>query len=204
MFEAHLSAYIAAASVIMATPGPANMLMISRGASSRTEGLMALAGLLAANLMLLLAAILGISSLVLASESAFIALKWMGAAYLFYLGARLLLSGTARHGARPASAKRRAAEGFLTGATNPKALIFYFAFLPQFLAEGTPAQPQLVGLGLVDLALAAVIFGAYALTGSSLMPLMRRAGIRTWLDRCAGGVMLACGAMLLRTARAAG
>lgn len=201
MFEANLAAYVAASALIMAAPGPANMLVMSRGASSLRDGAIALCGLLAANLMLLGAVIFGIAALILASQPAFLAVKWLGAAYLLYLGVRFILS--ADRAAGPSTAQRSAVDGFLTGVTNPKALIFYFAFLPQFLTDRAPAQSQLIGLGIVDLALAALIFGAYALAGSSLLRLMAHSQVRAWLNRCVGGVMMVSAAMILRTARPA-
>jgi len=203
MFEANLAAYALAAVLIMAAPGPANMLVMSRGASSLNSGVTALLGLLAANVVLLGAVVLGLSSLLLASQAAFTALKWIGAAYLFYLGVRLIGHAGRGKDSSP-SAKHGAIDGFLTGVTNPKALIFYFAFLPQFLSERAPAQAQLVGLGIVDLALTAAVFGAYAVAGSGLMRVLRRASLRAWLDRCVGAVMVASGLMILRTARPAG
>lgn len=202
MFEANLAAYLVAAAFIMAVPGPANMLVMSRGAASLWAGLVALLGLVAANAILLSAAILGISSLVLASQPAFLALKWIGAAYLLYLGVQLIRNA-GRGGASAPPARRSALDGFLTGITNPKALIFYFAFLPQFLTDRAPAHMQLIGLGIVDFVLVAIVFGAYAAAGSSLMRLMRAARVRAWLDRCVGGVMIASAALVLRTARPA-
>ncbi len=202
IFEANLAAYVAAAALIMAAPGPANMLVMSRGASSLRAGVIALLGLMTANLLLLGAATFGISSLVLASQTAFLALKWIGAAYLLFLGVHLIRNA-GRGEKLPPSSKRRALDGFLTGVTNPKALIFYFAFLPQFLTDRAPAQAQLIGLGIVDLALVAIVFGAYAMAGSSLMRILRGARVRIWLDRSVGGVMVASAALVLRTARPA-
>lgn len=200
MFEAHLAAYAVAAALIMAAPGPANLLIMSRGASSFGAGAVAVLGLMTANLLLLGAAIFGLTSVVLASQGAFMALKWIGAAYLFYLGLKFVRdAGQTRE--RIAPVDRNALNGFLTGITNPKALLFYFAFLPQFLTDRAPAQLQLIGLGIVDLALVAGVFGAYAFAGSSLIVLLRRRQLRAWLDRCVGGVMMASAAMILRVAR---
>lgn len=200
MLESNLAAYVIAASLIMAAPGPANMLVMTRGASSLRAGVLAVVGLLASNVVLLAAAILGLSSLVLASAAAFLALKWIGALYLFILGVRLILkAGACSKSVRPM--EQSVLSGFLTGVTNPKALIFYFAFLPQFVTDRSAAPLQLIGLGLADLALAAAIFGAYAAAGSGLMRLLKRSQIRVWLDRCVGGVMIGSAGLVLKTAR---
>ena len=159
MFEANLAAYVLAATLIMAAPGPANLLIMSRGASSLRAAAVALLGLMTANLLLLGAAILGISSIVLASQPAFAAVKLIGAAYLLYLGVQLIRRAGKRHEVAP-STTRRLLDGFLTGITNPKALIFNVAFLPQFLSDRAPAHVQLMGLGIIDLALVVVGEGA--------------------------------------------
>jgi homoserine/homoserine lactone efflux protein len=202
MFEANLLGYAAAAALVMVTPGPANILIMARGASSSRAGAIALVGLLTANLMLLGAVIFGIASLLLASQPAFIAMKWIGAAYLLYLGVQFIRKAGHVSESAP-SPERGMLDGFLTGISNPKALVFYFAFLPQFLTDHAPAHWQLIGLGTVDLVLAAVIFGAYALAGSSMMRFMHRAGVRAWIDRCAGGVMMVSAGMILRTVQPA-
>lgn len=202
MFEANLHLYVPAAFLLMLMPGPANALVMSRGARSVGAGLMSVAGVLASVVVLLAAAILGVSSILIASQPAFLALKWAGAAYLCYLGVKMILGGGGT-ALRSAGVGAAAWEGFLTGVTNPKALIFYFAFLPQFVTDRAPVQWQLVGLGVVDLCLAAVVFSAYALAGAQLMRVLSGARVRAWLDRCVGAAMIASAFAVLRTARPA-
>jgi homoserine/homoserine lactone efflux protein len=202
MFEAHIAFYIPVAMLLMATPGPANTLVMSRSATSLGAALAVVAGLLVSIVVLLSAAILGLASLVLASQPAFLALKWIGAAYLFYLGVHLIQQAGRTEAASP-SVRGSAVSGFLTGVTNPKALIFYFAFLPQFLSDKSPVQLQMIGLGLVDLALAAIVFGLYALAGFKLTRALRALNARGWLDRVVGAVMITSAVAVLRTARSA-
>jgi homoserine/homoserine lactone efflux protein len=82
-----------------------------------------------------------------------------------------------------------------------KALVFYVAFLPQFLTERAPLRLQLIGLGMVDLLLVAIVFGSYVLVGSGLVRLLRRSGVQAWFDRCIGGVMIGSATLVLRTVR---
>lgn len=147
----------------------------------------------------------GLGALILASAAAFAALKWVGAAYLVWLGVRML-RGAGRHvAAAPApggGAGRVFRDVWLVTALNPNSIAFLVAFVPQFLDPARPAAPQ---IGVVIATMTAIGFlnsGGYALLASSLGGLVRRPGARAWMDRVGGGTLIAMGAATALARRA--
>jgi len=169
------------------------------------EAIFALAGRLAAFAVMLALALVGLAGVLTRSQTAFELVKWAGVAYLAYLGVRSLL---ARSSAKthiddvPTSAGRliRARREFLTVAANPKALLLFTAFLPQFVDRAEPVAGQLVVLGSLYITLELLAATGWALAGHRLRlaDLGRRA--RRRMDRAVGGVFLGM-AGLLATAR---
>ena len=137
-------------------PGPAVLLVLStalrRGLPSATR---ATAGILTGNTMYFALSATGIAAVIVASHLVFSALKWAGAAYLVWLGLRMLLARAGSHGAgalRPAANSERVfVRAFIVQAANPKALVFFIALLPQFInpAGSVPQQILLLGLSSV-------------------------------------------------------
>jgi threonine/homoserine/homoserine lactone efflux protein len=181
------------------------LLVIGRGVGQgrRTAFMSAVGMTLVSGSVQLLLLALGIASLVQASPFAFELLRWLGAAYLIWLGCRLLVgSGRQRRRvavARSISDAAALREGTINNLTNPKALAFLFAFLPQFVdpANGWPVAMQLLLLGIVtklsNLAiLSAVAFGA----GTFGRWLARRPALIAWQERFAGAVMVGLGLRL--------
>lgn len=201
---AQLLAFLAAAVLITATPGPDNLMVLSTGMSrGRRRGIAFGLGCALGCLSHTALAVLGVSALVAASPLAFTALKWIGGGYLVWLGLRALrsrggtLSGADGSGDESAAALFR--RGLLANAVNPKVVLFFLSFLPQFVvpAQG-PVALQLGVLGLVFTAQAALIFallGAFA--GSIGVWLNRRPGAGAWLDRIAGVVFIGLGLRII-------
>jgi threonine/homoserine/homoserine lactone efflux protein len=152
----HLAAFIGAGLLLAITPGPDMAYIIGR---SSTQG--ARAGAIAALaagagcLVHISAAALGLSALIAASATAFAALKWIGVAYLCYVGWSMWRgasdSAPAKKGPVPAStAGRIFLQGFLTNVLNPKVALFFLAFLPQFVDPAAPSKPiAFLFLGLI-------------------------------------------------------
>jgi threonine/homoserine/homoserine lactone efflux protein len=203
-----LVAFLIAAVVLAITPGPGIAYVVARTvAGGRSEGLASCIGTGIGGLLHVLAAALGLSLLVAESAMAFGMLKYLGAAYLVYLGVRMLrrkdatfvLPGVAAQGAA-----RALREGILVEALNVKTALFFLAFLPQFVAPALPLAPQLVVLGSICVALntlvdVAAVFAAQWLLSSGPA---REARARM-LTRASGVTMLGLGAFLALARREA-
>ena len=149
--------FLVAALVLALTPGPGIAYVVARTvAGGRAEGLASCVGTGLGGMLHVGAAALGLSLLLAQSATAFAVVKWVGAAYLVYLGLRLLLTRPAAPAPKASSAggpRRALLEGILVEALNVKTALFFLAFLPQFLVEGSPAAPQLVVMGTICVAL---------------------------------------------------
>jgi threonine/homoserine/homoserine lactone efflux protein len=155
--------YLSAALLLAATPGPGIFYVAARSlAGGRAEGIASSFGTALGGLMHVLAGALGVSALVLASAELFTALKWLGVAYLVWLGLRTIIAARrdavqALAGADPAPAMgavRAFREGVVVEALNPKTAAFFLAFIPQFLdpSAGAVALPFIL-LGSISVVL---------------------------------------------------
>jgi threonine/homoserine/homoserine lactone efflux protein len=145
-------AFFIAALVLAVTPGPGIAYVVARtAAGGRAEGLASCVGTGLGGMLHVGAAALGLSVLLAQSAVAFSVVKYIGAAYLVYLGIRLLLSRAAftPAQAKPTGAGRALLEGILVEALNVKTALFFLAFLPQFLVSGPSVVLQLVVMGTV-------------------------------------------------------
>jgi threonine/homoserine/homoserine lactone efflux protein len=201
-------AFLFAAVVLAVTPGPGIAYVVARTvAGGRSEGLASCFGTGLGGLLHVLAAALGLSLLVAQSAIAFNVVKYVGAAYLIYLGVRLLLQKEHSFTANPVSAQgvRRALfEGIAVEALNVKTALFFLAFLPQFVSPGEPLVPQLVLLGSVCVALNTLVdviavFAANRLLKSGVA----RAARARLMTRMSGGTMLGLGTYLALARREA-
>jgi threonine/homoserine/homoserine lactone efflux protein len=196
-----LVAFLIAALVLAVTPGPSITYVVARTvAGGRSEGLASCIGTGIGGLLHVLAAALGLSLLVAESALAFGLLKYLGAAYLVYLGVRLLLRQDAAFvlpGVKAQGAARALREGILVEALNVKTALFFLAFLPQFVTPAMPLAPQLVLLGSVcvvlnTLADVAAVFAAQKLLSSG----PARAARARLLKRASGMTIMGLGAFL--------
>ncbi|SAK52651.1 LysE type translocator protein [Caballeronia temeraria] len=200
-------AFLIAAIVLAVTPGPGIAYVVARTvAGGRSEGMASCLGTAAGGLFHVAAAALGLSLLIARSAMLFGVVKYIGAAYLVYLGIRLLLrkdeaagiATVASHGAR-----RAFREGILVEALNVKTALFFLAFLPQFVAPGQPMIPQLVMLGSICVALNTLVdVGAVLAASRLLKSSAARAARARMLTRTSGVVMLGLGGYLALARRA--
>jgi threonine/homoserine/homoserine lactone efflux protein len=199
--------YFAAALVLAITPGPGIFYVAARSlAGGRAEGIASSFGTALGGLVHVLAGALGVSALVLASAELFTALKWLGAAYLVWLGLRTILdarrsaAGDMAGGASaPAMGTRRAfREGMVVEALNPKTAAFFLAFIPQFLdpSAGAVALPFIL-LGCISVTLNTMADIVVAIGASRIREgaATRPAFIRR-LREISGASMIALGAGL--------
>jgi threonine/homoserine/homoserine lactone efflux protein len=199
-----LLGFLSASLLITLSPGPDNLLVLSLGASrGRAAGVVFGLGCALGCLSHTLLAALGISALIAASDWAFTVLRLAGGAYLIYLGWQALRSSGALNAPAQSSPevslRQLFARGLLANAINPKVVLFFLAFLPQFvLLQRGPAPWQIAQLGLVFTLQAALLFGLLGyFAGHIGQWLQRRARAGLWLDRCAGAVFVALGLRLI-------
>jgi threonine/homoserine/homoserine lactone efflux protein len=210
MSEVTILAFALVAFIGIATPGPTVLLALTNG--SRYGVKRATAGMIGAMLsdfVLIGAVALGLGALLAASEFWFSVIKWLGAAYLAYLGVMLMRSrGTLElpsqaSQAMDAGATRSIfAKSLLVAVTNPKGYLFFSAFLPQFIVPALPQAPQYAMLAIVFASIDFMVMFGYALLGSQAIRFMRRSGA-IWLDRICGGALLALAGSLALYRRAA-
>ncbi len=200
--------FLGAALLLNLTPGPDMLFVAGTGAArGRRAGVLAALGVGAGCVFHTLLAALGLTALLAASELAFSAVKWAGAAYLVWTGVQML---RARPALSTAAAVPRSGspfwQGALTNALNPKVALFFLAFLPQFIAPGAPDQAlALLALGtLFNLGGTAVnLVVAFAASGLAAGFAARGGAGRTgtWLQRAAGALFIGLGVKLALSSR---
>lgn len=198
----NLFTYVAVVSVFVVMPGPSVLLTVSRSISSGTRaGLMTGLGIAAGDVVHTTLAVLGVSAILMASALAFAIMKYVGAAYLVYLGLKALLqhsSSLELPSGEGAFGKRAFVQGFLCEVLNPKSALFFLAFLPQFVdsAAGNP-HAQLAVFGLLFVVLGAVSTCGYALAAAGVGALLRtRSSLVKWQNKFVGGLYCALGIRL--------
>ena len=207
-----LIAFFGIAVVLALTPGPDNLFVLLQSAQHgwRT-GLCVVLGLCLGLVVHTSAVALGLAALLAASSLAFTLLKFVGAAYLAYLAWQALRVPAAANAGpaaapsgRPAAgALRMVGRGVLMNLSNPKVLIFFLAFLPQFADPARASvAPQILLLGLVFMLATLLVFGAIALFSGHFGALLQRsARAQQWLQRTAGLVFLGLALRLATSAR---
>ena len=200
--------FLIAAVVLAITPGPAIAYVVARTvAGGRPEGLASCLGTGLGGLLHVLAAAAGLSLVIAQSAVAFSVLKYLGAAYLVYLGVRMLVrkAPPATVAAVPSRGARRAlVEGVVVEVLNVKTALFFLAFLPQFVAPGAAAVSQLVLLGCICVALntlvdVVVVFAAHRLLRSEAASAARA----RLMTRASGVTMVGLGTFLALARREA-
>ena len=153
--------YLGTIMAMMSTPGPSHILMLSNSVGNGfKKSIYTALGDLSANFLQMVAASIGLVSILQESQQIFIYIKWAGVAYLMFMGVKLFLSKTNKLAiADNASRSTRALywQGFITSAVNPKAVVFFAALFPQFIVANQPLLPQFILLSLTYL----IIDGIY-------------------------------------------
>ncbi len=192
--------FVAASLIVLLTPGPGVAYVTARSlAQGRAAGLISALGLSAGAFVHVIAAAVGLSSILLASATAFTAVKIVGAAYLVFLGLRIVFARAVDSieliESPPAPARRLFTDGVMISVLNPKIAVFFLAFLPQFIdpAVGSPTV-QILCLGLLYCTLSVITDGGYALLAAQI-----RDWIAPWTSRSrmprylSGGVFIGLG-----------
>ncbi|MEH6631187.1 MAG: LysE family translocator [Halopseudomonas aestusnigri] len=192
-------AFVAASLALLLIPGPTVLLVLSYALSQgKRVALATVAGVALGDLIAMSASLAGLGALVLTSATLFTALKWVGAVYLVYLGIKLFRSAsTASLGdvenVTETSAVNVFGHAAAVTALNPKSIVFFIAFVPQFIVVNSPLLPQFSILVATFVGLAALNALAYALLADKLRAKIAQPSVLAWFSRIGGGALIAMG-----------
>ena len=192
--------YVGTVLVFMITPGPSHLLMLSTSMSNGFHrSLATAAGDLAANAIQIILAGFGLAAVITSSQYGLSIVKWAGVAYLVWVGGRQILNSF--RGAAgldtlaPVSIRRLWFRGFVTSASNPKAVVFFAALFPQFLNPESALAPQIAILGLTYLVIDGCFLASYG-KGASWLAQKVQGHHRVWIERGAGASIIGAAVML--------
>jgi len=191
--------FVAASMVLLLIPGPTILLVLSYALSKgRGVAVATAAGVALGDFIAMSASLAGLGALIVTSASLFLVLKWVGAAYLVWLGYRLLRSAPSAGLQQTTTNRDVSARGVfghaaLVTALNPKGIAFFVAFVPQFLRPDAPLLPQFAILITTFVGLAAANALAYALLADRLRRWIDQPGFIIGLTRAGGVTLMAMG-----------
>ena len=184
--------FLIATAILLATPGPTILLVVSYGlAQNRGVALAVVGGVILGDLLEMSATLLGIGIVMGASASLFTLMKWAGAAYLAWMGWRMIR--TAGRAAADLADKSKGAavcDSALVTLLNPKSIGFFVAFVPQFIDPAAPFTPQFTVMIATFVGLGGVNALAYALLAATLRSKVARPDRIAWLKRGSGAVLI--------------
>jgi RhtB (resistance to homoserine/threonine) family protein len=199
--------YVAAVLVLTVTPGPSVIMCVSTSVQhGPRRAMLASLGSTSAIACIMVLSMLGLGTVLAASETLFSTLKWLGAAYLAYLGMASLLSKASSiavpdESGPQVSARALFGRGILVGASNPKALLFFGALFPQFIEPSAPQATQFLILGVTFIFFELFWLSVYALTAARARHWLQQPRRATLFNRVTGAVFLLAAALLATTRR---
>ncbi|MBR1226812.1 MULTISPECIES: LysE family translocator [unclassified Bradyrhizobium] len=200
--------YLAAVAVLVLSPGPTMLTCMTTALNEGKSGALAAAvGSISAVLGVMALSALGLGALLAASELAFTVVKVIGAIYLIWLGIKTFGSTAEAVDIKraPADSGRRLrthyVRGFLVGSSNPKAILFFTAFFPQFLNPVEPFAPQYAILAVTFIACEFSVLAMCAFGVSAIAPVLRSSWHMRWINRATGGLFATMGGLLLFSRR---
>ena len=192
-------AFTAASIGLLLIPGPTVLLVVSYALTQgRRVAVATAAGVALGDFTAMTLSLAGLGALVAPSAGLFTALKWIGAAYLVYLGIRLWRAEPSLPNVADAPVRGSGGifgHAFVVTALNPKSIAFFVAFVPQFMDHARPLLPQLVLMEATFVALAAANALAYALAADQLRLRIRRPSVLRWLNRTGAGLLVGIGVL---------
>ncbi|PRE04694.1 LysE family translocator [Burkholderia ambifaria] len=208
----HFGFFVFAVFLLSITPGPDTAYIVGRSvAQGRGAGLMSAFGISAGCCVHALACAFGLTALLAASATAFTAIKLVGAAYLIYLGVRMIIARQAAEASGAEAAQGTAAkplrqlfmQGFWTNVLNPKVVLFFVSFFPQFVSADSPHKAwAFLTLGAVFVAMSTVWTSLVAwVAGSVTQRFSGKPGVKKWLDRTVGSAFVGLGLRLATSQR---
>ncbi|TAL93637.1 MAG: LysE family translocator [Paraburkholderia sp.] len=212
----HFAFFVVAVFLLNITPGPDTAYIVGRSvAQGRGAGLMSALGISAGCCVHSLACAFGLTALLAASATAFTVIKFVGAIYLIYLGARLIFAKPAAEPSDPAktapsrapgapkSLRQLFLQGFWTNVLNPKVVLFFVSFFPQFvIADSAHKTLAFLALGVVFVVMSMVWNSFVAwIAGSVTQSFSGKPGVKKWLDRGVGSAFVGLGIKLATASR---
>ena len=197
-------AFVIASAVLLVIPGPVVTLLVATGlGQGRAAAVAMIPGVVLGDLVAMCLSMAGVGPLLLASAALFAAVKWLGAAYLVWLGVRMWRQAPHLPPAIPPAIDARSlgTRAFLVNVLNPKSILFFVAFMPQFVVPGRAALPQLMLLGGTFLGLSLLSNLAWALAAGSGGQVLG-SHLRRVLHRCGAGALVGAGLLTAGLRRA--
>lgn len=200
--------FVVTTAVVCLTPGPAALLVVAQGISNGLRrSYWAIAGIALANAIYFALSATGVAALIVASGTLFAVIKWVGVAYLFYLGVAALRSKssalTVTHDARDAVTGLRAFwQAVVVELSNPKALLYFVALLPQFIDPSRPLAMQMLVFGVTCIVLDTGAYTLYAWLGSKTKRFTASVKFVTASNRTAGCLLMLAGVLMAGVKRA--
>ncbi|WP_172292476.1 LysE family translocator [Pseudoruegeria sp. HB172150] len=191
-------AFVAASTALLLIPGPTVLLVLSYAIGhGRKVATSTALGVALGDFIAMSASLAGLGALVMASATLFTVLKWVGAAYLVFLGVKLIRSADGAVLITPDTEVLSRSHVFghavTVTALNPKSIAFFIAFVPQFADPTRPLLPQFAILVATFVGLAIINVFSYAFLASHLRDLIRRPRVIAWITRAGGGALIAMG-----------
>jgi threonine/homoserine/homoserine lactone efflux protein len=191
--------FVAASAALLLIPGPTVLLVLSYAISQgKKVAIATVGGVALGDFIAMSASLAGLGALVLASAALFTILKWIGAVYLIFLGVKLFRSASGAslgdlEKVTGTSASSVFGHAAAVTALNPKSIVFFIAFVPQFVAVDAPLLPQFAVLVVTFVGLAAINALAYALLADRLRAKIARPSVLAWFSRMGGSALVAMG-----------
>jgi threonine/homoserine/homoserine lactone efflux protein len=192
--------------ILCLTPGPAVLFVMAQGLGRGVKAaLAAAAGILAGNGFYFVLSATSLGAVLVASYEVFAVVKWVGAAYLVWLGVRTFWSpaplGAVKAAIGDATLGGLVGRGFLVQVANPKALVFFTALLPQFIDAGSPVVPQVIVLGATSLLVELAVLATYGTLAARAARLAVRPEFRAATNRLAGTFLIGAGLRMVALRR---
>lgn len=188
------SAYVLATLIVLAIPGPTIMLVISYAlAQGRKSATASVLGVALGDATAATASLLGLGALLVASATLFSILKWIGAAYLFWIGIKMWRAqptGLGPVAVADVPPQKVFWHAYIVTALNPKGIVFFIAFLPHFVVADAAVAPQLALLGSTFVVLGIINAAVYALAAAAVGERMRKPSLVRLINRMGGGFLM--------------
>ncbi|MEJ6815038.1 MAG: LysE family translocator [Octadecabacter sp.] len=201
--------FVGATLLLLIIPGPTVVLVLTYALTQgRRVAVASAAGVALGDFIAMTASLVGLGALVLASSTLFVALKWVGAAYLVWMGIGMIRSAGSAKAIQIEDAPQLSAGAVFRNAAvvtalNPKGIVFFIAFVPQFIRTDAALAPQFAILIATFVSLATINVLVYALLADLLRATIRRPSVLAWMTRIGGGVLIAMGVLTATLRKAA-
>lgn len=200
--------FVVTTAVVCLTPGPAALLIVAQGiCNGFRRSYWAIAGIALANAIYFALSATGIAALIVASSTLFFIIKWIGVAYLFYLGLSAIRSKSSAltvtgDAGQAVSGLRAFWQAVVVELSNPKALLYFVALLPQFIDPARPVAMQMLVFGVTCVVLDTAAYSLYAWIGSKTQRFTANEKFVKAGNRASGGLLIAAAAMMATVKRA--